>query len=295
MGPDVIDVFVRVKFVVVCLALILSGSWTSWATAWGDAGHAVVCDVAYREMGEDTREKVLALLALDKHYSTFARACNWADWIKGDASFDWLKPHHYVNVPRGAGGVSVGRNCLGGACVVSAVRRYRGWLADGGRDGANRLIALKLLGHFVGDAHAPLHVGFVEDRGGNDVAVRFFGKRSNLHRVWDSGMLSRYMKSAGLGWRALGERLQGGITDLERGRWGRRDAGSGPGVIAWVNESYAIAVAPGTRYVGAITGGGSEERLGEGYYRENLPVVLRRLQQAGYRLARVLDDVLGSK
>ena len=89
------------KFVVVCLGLIVSGSWTNWATAWGDAGHAVVCDVAYREMGEDTREKVLALLALDRHYSTFARACNWADWIKGDAAFDWLKPHHYVNVPGG--------------------------------------------------------------------------------------------------------------------------------------------------------------------------------------------------
>src|SRR6476660_2268030 len=37
--------------------------------------------------------------------------------------------------------------------------------------------------HFVGDIHQPLHAADNDDRGGNDVHVRFFGRRSNLHSV----------------------------------------------------------------------------------------------------------------
>ncbi|GIR81319.1 MAG: hypothetical protein CM15mP83_0450 [Flavobacteriaceae bacterium] len=51
---------------------------------------------------------------------------------------------------------------------------------------------LRLLVHFVGDMHQPLHVGRSEDRGGNDIKVLWFGKNSNLHRVWDSEMINGY-------------------------------------------------------------------------------------------------------
>ena len=105
-----------------------------------------------------------------------------------------------------------------------------------------------------------------------------------MHRVWDSGLLARHMQSAGVGWRGLGGRLQGATTAAERREWRDLDP------VVWVDESYAIATSPGTRYVG---GGAEPLALSERYYRENLPVLLRRLRQAGYRLARLLDGVLG--
>ena len=46
--------------------------------------------------------------------------------------------------------------------------------------------------HLVGDIHQPLHVGRAEDRGGNDIRVNFFDKKSNLHSVWDSDMINNY-------------------------------------------------------------------------------------------------------
>jgi hypothetical protein len=47
------------------------------------------------------------------------------------------------------------------------------------------LIALKSLGHWVGDIHQPLHVSFLDDRGGN--TIRTSGQcPGNLHAVWDN-------------------------------------------------------------------------------------------------------------
>ena len=48
---------------------------------------------------------------------------------------------------------------------------------------------MKLLVHFVGDLHQPLHLGKKEDKGGNDIDILWFGKKSNLHRLWDSDII----------------------------------------------------------------------------------------------------------
>ena len=48
---------------------------------------------------------------------------------------------------------------------------------------------LKMLVHLIGDLHQPLHVGGGDDQGGNNIKVDWFGKDSNLHRVWDSDMI----------------------------------------------------------------------------------------------------------
>jgi hypothetical protein len=58
--------------------------------------------------------------------------------------------------------------------------------------------------------------------------------------------------------------------------------------VDWANESLAITLAPKTRYVGASSG----FSLGPTYVTNNLPIVKRRLQQAGVRLAKLLSDEL---
>ena len=46
-----------------------------------------------------------------------------------------------------------------------------------------------MLIHLIGDMHCPMHAGRKQDRGGNGTTVKFFGKKSNLHSVWDSDLL----------------------------------------------------------------------------------------------------------
>ena len=44
--------------------------------------------------------------------------------------------------------------------------------------------------HLVGDAFQPLHVAYAEDRGGNQCRLYWFSRPSNLHRLWDSGLIA---------------------------------------------------------------------------------------------------------
>jgi hypothetical protein len=46
--------------------------------------------------------------------------------------------------------------------------------------------ALKFLVHLVGDLHQPMHLGRSDDKGGNRVEMNWFGKKTNVHAVWDS-------------------------------------------------------------------------------------------------------------
>ena len=69
------------------------------------------------------------------------------------------------------------------------VARLRKDLADRSRPKQERQRALLFLVHFVSDIHQPLHVGDNRDHGGNDTQVQFFGQGTNLHRLWDSGLI----------------------------------------------------------------------------------------------------------
>ena len=62
-----------------------------------------------------------------------------------------------------------------------------------------RSLALRLLLHYMGDLHQPLHniVRYSEkypdgDKGGNDVEIKYHYKAKNLHAVWDSMVYSYY-------------------------------------------------------------------------------------------------------
>ena len=98
-------------------------------------------------------------------------------------------------------------------------------------------MALKFLGHFMGDIHQPLHVSFQDDRGGNSVDTTGVCG-SNLHSAWDTCLLK---KAVGTNPLAAAFALEAEITDADRAAW----VAAGP--MDWANESFAIAIAPATR------------------------------------------------
>ncbi len=68
-------------------------------------------------------------------------------------------------------------------------------LKDTSSDKESKAFHLKLLVHFVGDLHQPLHLGQEIDRGANRIYVKWFGGNTNLHSVWDSKMIDSYKMS----------------------------------------------------------------------------------------------------
>jgi hypothetical protein len=75
--------------------------------------------------------------------------------------------------------------------VVDKINEFRAVLKDPSKSREDRRFALRFLVHCVEDMHMPCHVGDNHDNGGNKTQVRFFDKGTNMHSLWDSGMIAR--------------------------------------------------------------------------------------------------------
>ena len=182
-----------------CLALVaaLVGMLTSLAHAWGPQGHQLVAQLAERQLAPKAREQIDRLLAREPG-ETLASVSTWADEHRDATTAAW----HFVNFPGNSCTYDPPRDCPGGNCVVEAVNRQLSVLASAASDEA-RLLALKYVVHLVADVHQPLHAGRPDDRGGNSYQIQVFGAGSNLHALWDSGML----RNIGMANEALKARL----------------------------------------------------------------------------------------
>ena len=168
------------------LALVaLWGIGTTPARAWGVQGHQVVAAIAWQGLSPVAREEATRLLALEPA-QTLVSVATWADEHRGPATAPW----HYLNFPRGQCRFDAARDCPEGQCVIGAIDRQRAILASKATD-AERLQALKYLVHLVADIHQPLHAGYQDDRGGNTVQLRFLMRGSNLHALWDKGLIEQ--------------------------------------------------------------------------------------------------------
>ena len=277
----------------VLFAGVLCAAPLSSALAWGDDGHRIVCEIAFLEMAPATRAEVEALIATDPQFASFADSCTWADHPRK------RDDEHYVNLPRDAGGLGAEACPLADRCVVTAVEKDVATLSSLTAGEVPRLMALKFLGHFMGDLHQPLHVSFQDDRGGNSVDTTGVCG-SNLHSAWDTCLLK---KAVGTNPQAAAFALEAEITDADRAAW----VAAGP--IDWANESFAITIAAGTKYCVADGGvcqyeaGNVELDQGEAekqvaidaaYVAMSTPIIRDRLKRAGVRLAHLLDVSLMS-
>jgi len=267
------------------VTLLLLSILSPLSLSFGGLGHELVCDIAWREMNDNSRTEVIKIL---KHtqYATFAESCVWADSVRENNDYKHLKPFHYVNVEKSATQVVSGSVSENKGCVVDAIAAYSKVLAgntltarEQGHYASNRHEALMLLGHFAGDIHQPLHVSYGSDWGGNKIKVRYQGRNTNLHKVWDSGLIKTGIQTP---WREAAAELAEGITDTERTDWHE------PAPLVWANESLAI-----TRSIyRALPRRGNPKKLKSDYFDTHFDTLRNRILTAGLRLAQTLDRVL---
>jgi hypothetical protein len=243
--------------------------------AWGSEGHRIIAEIAEQYLTPDTARRVRELLAIE-NATTLADVANWADQIRGQRreTASW----HFVDIPISASGYDASRDCPHGDCVVEKTEELVAKLADRSLPPQQRLEALKFVVHFVGDLHQPLHASDNGDRGGNEIHVVFLGHRTNLHAVWDTGIIAPAVQGDE---RTYAMRLVQETTKAEVTAWRE---GS---VIDWANESHGIAV--------RSIYGDLPHALGPlpaSYEQAALPVVNKQLERAGVRLAATLNAAL---
>lgn len=244
------------------------------AQAWGPEGHRIVAALAQDQLKPAAEAQVERLLA-PEHTTRLADIATWADDLQDDPSQQALwkatRSQHYVNFRDRQCHYQPPLDCPDGRCVIDGLAHYVAVLGDRRQSDASRRQALKFVVHFVGDIHQPLHGGYRDDKGGNTYQVQFQGQGSNLHRVWDSGLLS----TRGLTWQAYARQLEA------RGPAAVPPLGGMP-YVGWAEESCRLSrdIYPDGHTVGAD------------YVRAELPLAEQRLREAGRRLAEVLNRAL---
>ena len=261
------------------VAAVIGFALVPAAHAWGPIGHSIVADLAQRHLSPAAEAEVERLLAPDNTKS-LADIASWADEIRNDPAQDALwkqtRPLHYVDFTSGDCNYTPPRDCKDGQCVVAGIDHYVQILGDKSQPDAVRLEALKFVVHFIGDEHQPLHGGSRDDKGGNAYQVQFEDKGTNLHSVWDSGLL----KTRGLDYKAYADELDArGTVTL-------------PPPIAPFDNAYAQWAEESCEISRNIYPAG--HKIDQAYVAKQLPVAELRLREAGRRLAEVLNLTLAN-
>lgn len=255
---------------IITLALI---TLSTTAQALGADGHRIVAELAQQQLSTSALKETRRLLGNGPD-TDLADISNWADEIREQPTWRWTSRWHYLNFPRGDCRYDAQRDCRDGRCIVAAISEQVGILADRKRSDDERGQALRFVVHFIGDIHQPLHAGFGDDRGGNTFQVFYIGRGSNLHALWDGGILC----SARRHWRDQVEHLRDRPAGVDT-------AWSAQAPARWAEESCRL-ISTANLYPPR------PGRLPEGYVERQYPVLEQQLVIASARLAQALNSAL---
>lgn len=238
---------------------------------WGKTGHRTVGEIAKEHISKKTSKKIAALLDGE----SLAFVSIYADEIKSDKKFKHYGPWHYVNLVGNKKYKEDSINLKGD--VLQAIKSCILKIRTKETPKQEKAFYLRMLVHFVGDLHMPLHVGNKEDYGGNKVKVKWFGEKSNLHRVWDSDMIESYNMS----YTELAKNQQKlskkQIKELKKGT-----------LLTWTQESRKLALE-------VYKTAKEDDYLSYKYMYHNFPIARTQLQKGGVRLAKILDEMFKKK
>ena len=244
------------------LALFISFN----AISWGNTGHRVVGEIAQRHLSKKAKKELSRVLG----HEGLAYNANWMDYMKSERQYNYMRTWHYCTIPDDQTYAEAGTPESGD--IIWAINNFTGQLKSDTLTLDEERFALRVLTHLVGDIHQPLHVGNGEDKGGNDVKIKYFWNDSNIHRIWDSEMID-------------GEKLS--FTE-----WAKFVDHSGIGEVAklqsstpldWANESKAMRA--------SVYEFNGKDNLTYDYVHAHRKDVEQRLKQAGIRLAGLINSV----
>jgi len=253
--------------IVVFLAVLL---FTHEAGAFGPNAHRIIAHIAEGRLKPEVQRRIQS----DFSINSLAGVADWADTIRKQRG---QGPWHYANVREGESTYVKDRDCPAGECVVEKIRSFRSVLEDENEPPAKRREALMYLVHLIGDVHQPLHLGNQSDRGGNRISLTYRGKMTNLHALWDGGLIRRQGRSLLQYARGLDRQ----VSLADAAEW------SGKDIAEWANESRRLAL---SMAYGMLAPGSG--RLGKRYIATARQIIDQRLAQAGLRLAETLNQAL---
>ena len=301
---------------------LFSVVFSSGAQAWNALGHRLVAAIAWEEMRADTRAATTRLLrehpdyprwlkragegttAQDNERRIFIESSTWPDEIRQDARFYSVGKGEptptlegFPDMERRAGWHTVGIPLEGGfdATPISGQldRRLPELIGALGRPGSGdvsanpleRIYALPWVIHLAGDSHQPLHTSArlqadgQWDKQGQGLDIRNpFNRRkptSTLHVFWDD--LPGTSRLRGDKFDAAAHALATAHASVNRST----------DTLRWIKESWQLA--RGQAYPALSPDTTEPVEIDAAFYEASREIADRRIAQAGFRLAAVLD------
>ncbi|CAM6089971.1 unnamed protein product [Calypogeia fissa] len=276
----------------ISFSIILSTAPSSSVQAWGTDGHRIICNIAQQLLNPIALSAVEEMLP-DTEDGHLAHLCSWADHIRHTKGYEWSVPLHYIDTPNNRCTYSPMRDCMDAAgtpnaCASGAITNYTEQMRTR-IDQYNMTEALLFLSNIVGDIHQPLNVGFEGDRGGKSIELHWYNTHTNLHHVWEIGILLRDVNQFFAGnVAALTKSIYENITTVwsqEASHWSKCAGGEIACPDLYATESMTAAC------VFAYHGASNGTTLSDYYFLSRLEVIHRRLAQAGVRLAGILNQL----
>jgi hypothetical protein len=252
-----------IAFVAICSLSLIS---------WGVTGHRAVAQIAENHLSPTAKLTVKKLLGNE----SLADVSTYADDYRQLPENKYTTPWHYINLPSGynfdqftAAIINMPQDN-----VYKALLNFEHELGDSTKSRSQRAFALKFIVHLVGDLHQPMHVSHAEDRGGNDIKVINNGHDENLHSLWDEGIIDRQ----GFSYKKMATEYDN-ATAAEIQKW-QKDS-----LMIWLWESYQIS---SILYEETA----KDPHFTDQYYQDYLPIVEKRIEKGGIRLAGVINSIL---
>jgi hypothetical protein len=272
---------------------------------WGAGGHMMVASIAFNRLNPRAKAKANELLArpinpanVSARSTNFVNASHWADDLRPFPEFDLLKPLHFIDKPFSIDGTALPAGVPEPDNIVKALEDNVNILKTS-TDMDAQAQALRLIIHFVGDIHQPLHCATrvsranpEGDRGGNLVSIKIPGKdgklkKTNLHSYWDGGIGSFPPTGPNFAPPPLSQIPPAAAKALA----GNPDTDpelklDDPfNYDAWADESFALAKT--VAYKGMTNG----VKPSAAYNKASLKVARQRVAWGGYRLAALLNAI----
>ena len=279
--------------------------------SWFDAGHMIIAKIAYENLDESVRAKADSLIKLlgdvDPEYTDFVQSATWMDGVKS-TGIPFFNDYHfidqyYVVYPIEETLQVTEQN------VVWTVENAISTFKDERSSDYAKALSLRFLIHMVGDCHQPLHAtsrvteeNQEGDRGGNSFKVdpipygTYLGEPSylsNLHKVWDSGVLA-FTNINAADYPTMQDSITNDITKIDtyitslspKKQKEIKDKISNNNTDEWAIESYNFAM----KYV--YTGIEENGKLTDDYKKQGSDVCMEQAYVAGMRLANLLNELL---
>ena len=241
---------------------------------WGSTGHRVVGHIADSHLSCKAKRNIRKILGTE----SVAISSNWADFIKSDSTYKYLDSWHYVNIKSGLNNAEFTKY-LEEDTKTDAYTKLNfliGELKNKQTSIENKRFYLRLLIHIAGDIHQPMHVGRLEDLGGNRIKAFWFADATNLHALWDTKLI----EFQNLSYTEYSANINH-ASKAQRRAWQQQP------MTEWLFESYQIAE---KLYEGVKQ---KEPRLSYRYDFENIEMLNQLLLKGGVRLAGLLNEIFG--